>query len=165
MSKERKPTNRELLSDLVTDAASALAKQASIVTVENLLKEIDNALSDTSLNLARDKRENAQQDIQNFFAGKLTEYYERSREVVGKKETLNQELIELQLDNKIEAAERDLAAAKRDLSRIYQRELRALQDVEDQILKNVDTINNSINFQTTIETKLPGKPEWAESSQ
>ena len=63
-SKNRKQVDSALLSQLVTDAANALAHQGSVSSVENLLREIDSALEDTALNLARDKRETAKEDIE-----------------------------------------------------------------------------------------------------
>ncbi|MHA2504237.1 MAG: hypothetical protein ACXAE3_15370, partial [Candidatus Kariarchaeaceae archaeon] len=70
---------------------------------------------------------------------------------------------DLQLDSKIETTERDLAAAKRDMSRIYQRELRSLMDVNDQIIENMESVNNSsVVAGKHLHTKLPEPPEWAE---
>jgi len=169
VSKNRLSTDTQLLSDMVTDAASAMAAQPSVSSVENLLKEIDEALEDTALNLSRDKRENAKEDIEKFLNGKLEEHYNRASKVVKTKEQLDKELESLQLDNKIEMIERDLAAAIRDSTRIYRRKLRAVNNTTEEIEKNVDEIKKQISSisdeQVQLNVQLPDLPDWVESEE
>lgn len=169
VSKNDTSTDTKLLSDMVTDAASAMAHQASISGVESLLKEIKVALDDTALNLSRDKRENAKEDIEKFLSGKLQDYYDKSTKVVKRKEKLEKELEALDLDSKIETVERNLAAVKRDAKRIYRRNLRALMDTRDEIAKNLSELKPQLekisDDEITLTVKLPDLPDWVQTRE
>lgn len=169
LSKSRDNRDTTLLSNLVTDAASTLADASSIKPVRSLLNEMYEVLNDAALNLKKDKRENAKEDIEMFLNGKLNELYERSTQIVKKRDEAERKLKEMDLENKIKRNETTLAAAKRDRNRILRRELRALENIKDQINDNIETITSKLRWMTgeeiSFNASVPELPSWAENKE
>jgi hypothetical protein len=155
-----------LISNLVTDAASTLAEMKSIATVRHLLEQMYEILDNTALNLSKDKRENAKADITAFLDGELERLNKKATSTIKEKQEVEAKIIELDLDAKLEQAETQLAASKRDRNRAYERQLRAVHDVEDQIKKNIADLNKELNRVLNDPVNLPSElkelPSWVE---
>jgi hypothetical protein len=164
-AKSREKIDTTLVRELIKDAASCLANQSSLGSVEVLLRTILDQLNNTRLQLKKDKREATKEDITRLLNGDLQTYWDDSRNVKKARDDSLQRLNDLDLDAKINKLNSLISAISRDRNRILEREIRDIEKLDSEIKKQIDEINSRLNLSASKETMLqadiPDIPEWA----
>lgn len=163
ISKSKTGGDTTLLKEFITDASATLANQTSIMSVKNMLEDLDVLMSKNALGLKKEKRESAREDIKDFLGGDLESVWKETRELTGKRNALSDKLKELELEAKIDKINSVLNAARRDKNRIIEREIRDIRQVSNGILKQYEELQSQkiydLGFNENLQ--LLNLPEWA----
>ncbi|RMG31670.1 MAG: hypothetical protein D6732_14490 [Methanobacteriota archaeon] len=162
-SKSKDKIDVSLAKEIVTDAASAFAKQSSVTGLKTIFSDIMNLLESNEIEMKRDKKNTAIDNLKELLDGKLEEIWEKSRKLMEDKTGIAKEIEEKDIEGKIAKLTNTLEGAKRDMQRIVERKLREAEKIQDEIKKLTEKLE--MNTGHHLKTSLPPLPEFVEKTK
>ncbi len=160
-SKSKNPIDTSMHKEFITDVASTMAKQNSIMGIKSMLTSLDEEMKKGALKLKKDKKEAARNDIDNFLKEDLQKSWELVKEITARKTEIKDQLNQLELEKNIEKLLSTINAAKRDRNRIIEREIRDLENRRSDFDKLFNELSEQDYISIEMEQKLPELPDWA----
>ncbi|MCY3410879.1 MAG: hypothetical protein INQ03_04495 [Candidatus Heimdallarchaeota archaeon] len=160
-SKAKNPIDTTLMKEIITDVATTIAHQGSIGAIMSILKQVDSQMEQSALKLKKDKREAARKDISVLMEGELEETWKKVKECHQSRVDKEKILVDLDLESKIEKQEASINAAKRDRNRIIERELRDLEQIEEELMKLNSELSKQDYVTIDSQIELEQLPDWA----
>ncbi len=160
-SKSKQKIDVTLAKEIVTDAATAFANQSSINGLKSIFSDIMRLLESNEIEMKRDKKDSALQNLKELLDGKVEEIWKESRQLLEEKKNLAQEIEGQDIEGKINKLRNTLEGARRDMKRIVERELREAEKIQDEISKLIEKLEENTGHH--LKTSLPPLPEFVKN--